>query len=375
MRNQDQLCVMYKTEKDLLYFYSNLPVYLKQRMKLWQKWNSITLLQQDYDALKSRMTTQGDSGEEQGFIVEKNIQYKLHQAYEEEQTIPWGVARVQAPRVWPRVQGIGINVGIIDTGIDARHPDLQPNIKGGVNTIDASSPFVDANGHGTHVAGTVAAVNNQVGVVGVSPRARLYSLKAFDSEGSATLSDIAQAIDWAIDNNIRILNMSFGSRDSSQVLHQAIRTALANGILMIASAGNANESLDYPARHPEVLTVGATNRQNRVAPFSNYGSTLNYVQPGVDILSTWPEAPYYKTLSGTSMATPHLTGICALLLSQSPQLTPRQVKQILDQSARRLPNTAQRRQGRGFVIATRAINLLTRRIEARNNAPSAPRRR
>ncbi|RXT08159.1 S8 family peptidase [Ammoniphilus sp. CFH 90114] len=359
MRNKDHLCVMYTSENDLLRFYSNLPAMAKQRIKLYPKWNALSLLNQDYEILKDRMAIQGES-ETKGPIIEQNVMYKLHQTYSDKQVTPWGVSRVQAPTAWSRNQGDGVRVGIIDTGIDARHPDLRDNVKGGINTVDTSSPFVDRNGHGTHVAGIVAALNNQIGVVGVSPKAALYALKAFDADGTASLTDIAQAIDWAIDNNIRILNLSFGSRDTSKILHQAIKAALKKGILMIASAGNSSETLDYPARHPEVLAVGAINKNGRVPSFSNFGKTLNYVEPGVDILSTWPESPNYNTLSGTSMATPHLTGICALLLSQAPELTPSQIKRILDRSAQKLPRISSRKQGRGIVKVNRVLSLANR---------------
>ncbi|MEW9669168.1 S8 family peptidase [Ammoniphilus sp. 3BR4] len=361
MKHKDHLCVMYANENDLLHFYSNLPAMAKQRIKLYPKWNALSLHNQDYEILKNRMSVQGEA-ETKGLVIEKNILYKLHYSdtYTEKQVMPWGISRVEAPPVWSATEGEGVKVGIIDTGINGRHPDLRDNVKGGINTVDSSSPFVDRNGHGTHVAGTVAAVNNQIGVVGVSPKAQLYALKAFDDEGSATLTDIAQAIDWAIDNNIRILNMSFGSRQTSQVLHHAIKAAFKKGVIMIASAGNSSESLDYPARHPEVLAIGAVDKRGKVPPFSNFGSTLNYVAPGVDILSTWPQSPYYNTLSGTSMATPHVSGIVALLLSKAPQLTPSQVKRILDRSAQKLPRITTRKQGRGFVKAKRALLALNR---------------
>lgn len=361
MKKKDHLCVMYENETDLLRFYSNLPAIARQRIKLYPKWNALSLHNQDYEILKDRMSVQGEA-ETNSPIIEKNIFYKLHEAdtYSKKQVIPWGIQRVQAPPLWPITEGYGIKVGIIDTGIDARHPDLKDNVGGGINTIDSTSPFVDGNGHGTHVAGTVAALNNQIGVVGVSPQARLYALKAFDDDGSATLTDIAQAIDWAIDNNIRILNMSFGSRDTSKVLHHAIKAAFNKGVIMIASAGNSSETLDYPARHAEVLAIGAIDKRGKVPSFSNYGKTLNYVAPGVDILSTWPKSPHYTTLSGTSMATPHITGIVALLLSKAPQLTPSQIKRILDRAAQKLPRIQSRKQGRGLVKAKRAFFVLNR---------------
>lgn len=358
MKKQEQLFIMYPSEQDLLRFYANLPKKAKRKLRLFSKWHVISLLREDYEALKDRIMTQDIEGEQHQVQTEANIQYTLHRQLAKSQVTPWGVAKVKAPQVWETTEGAGIKVGILDTGIDGKHPDLHGLIKGGVNTADSSSPYIDENGHGTHVAGTVAALNNQIGVVGVAPRAELYSLKCFSPEGTASLTDIAQAIDWAIDQKIRILNMSFGSREPSEVLHRAIKSALNHGIVMIASSGNSAESIDYPARHAEVLAVGALGRNNKVASFSNYGSKLNYVQPGVDILSTWPVSPGYSTLSGTSMATPHLTGICALLLAQAPELTPIQIKRILDQSTVRLSGVSLKKQGRGLVTALRAQSQL-----------------
>ncbi len=358
MNKQEHLFIMYPSEQDLLRFYANLPKKAKKRLRLYSKWHAISMLKEDYEALKNRMVAQEMEGDQTNIQTEANIQYTLHQQFTKSQVTPWGVAKVQAPEVWETTEGAGIKVGILDTGIDGRHPDLRGMIKGGVNTADSSSPFIDENGHGTHVAGTVAALNNQIGVVGVAPKTELYALKCFSPDGTASLTDIAQAIDWAIDQKIRILNMSFGSRESSQVLHRAIKTALKHGIIMIASSGNSSESVDYPARHAEVLAVGAIGRNNKVASFSNYDSKLNYVQPGVDILSTWPVSPGYSTLSGTSMATPHLSGICALLLAQAPELTPIQMKKILDRSSVHLTGVSKKKQGRGLVIATKAQSEL-----------------
>lgn len=354
MKKQEHLFVIYPSEQDLLRFYANLPKKAKKKLRLFPKWHVISMPKEDYEVLKDRVMAQNMVDEQTQIQTEASIQYTIHQQVGKSQVIPWGVTKVKAPEVWETTEGAGIKVGILDTGIDGKHPDLRGQIKGGVNTIDSSSPYTDDNGHGTHVAGTVAALNNQIGVVGVAPKAELYALKCFSSDGTASLTDIAQAIDWAIDQNIRILNMSFGSREPSQVLHRAIKSALKQGIIMIASSGNSAESVDYPARHAEVLAVGALGRNNKVASFSNYGNHLNYVQPGVDILSTWPVSPGYSTLSGTSMATPHLTGICALLLAQAPELTPIQLKKILDQSTVKLSGNSPNKQGLGLVTASKA---------------------
>lgn len=359
-QTHEHLFIMYPNEQDLLRFFSNLPNKAKKRLRLYSKWHCCSLLKEDYETLKKQLIVKEEEHADQKVVVESNIRFKLHANTTTTQVIPWGVSRVQAPQSWRLTEGASVKVGIVDTGIDGRHPDLQGNIKGGVNTYSTTSPFIDENGHGTHVAGTVAALNNSFGVVGVAPKVELYALKCFSPDGVADLTDIAQAIDWAIHHQIRILNMSFGSREGSQVLHRAIKAALDAGIIMIASSGNSSETLDFPAKYPEVLAIGALDRNNRVPGFSNFGKTLNYVEPGVDILSTWPVTPGYNTLSGTSMSSPHLTGICALLLSKAPHLTPLQVKRILDRASTRLPGVSIAKQGRGIVTAPRVLSELSK---------------
>ncbi|RKD24612.1 hypothetical protein BEP19_09565 [Ammoniphilus oxalaticus] len=360
-REQEHLFLMYPNERQLLRCYDNLPKRAKRRLRLYARWHCLSLLKEDYETLKSRLLISNDQDEEQRITVESNIQFTLHDANRaSKQTVPWGISRLQAPQVWTTSEGAGVKVGVIDTGINAHHPDLNGNVKGGVNTFNSTSPFVDDNGHGTHVAGTIAALNNSFGVVGMAPRAELYALKCFAPEGTADLVDIAQAIDWAIHHQVRVLNMSFGSAESSPVLHRAIKAALQAGIIMVASAGNSSATLDYPARYPEALAIGALDSQNRVASFSNYGKTLNYVAPGVDILSTWPVPPGYNTLSGTSMSAPHISGLCALLLAQNPELTPLQIKRLMDQAARRIPRAPLNKQGRGVVTASRLLAALSK---------------
>lgn len=359
-KKQEHLFMMYPNEQEMLRFYSNLPNKAKKKLRLYSKWHCLCFMKDDYEALKERKLINEEEHEQKQVVVEANIKFNLHQDLSSAQVIPWGVQRVQAPKVWEITEGNAVRVGIIDTGIDGKHPDLKANVKGGVNTYNATSPLSDENGHGTHVAGTVAAVNNSFGVVGVAPKVELYSLKCFSPDGTATLTDIAQAIDWAIHHRMQVLNMSFGSSENSRVLHQAIKAALHHGIIMMASSGNSSTPLEYPAKYPEVFAIGALEPNDRIAKFSNYGKTLNYVAPGVDILSTWPVTPGYNTLSGTSMASPHMSGIAALLLSQSPQLSPQQVKRILDRAAQRLPGIPVIKQGRGVVTAPRVLSELAK---------------
>jgi len=232
------------------------------------------------------------------------------------QSIPWGIARVNAPAVWPANTGLAIKVAILDTGIKLDHPDLQDNIKGGYNAISALKSANDDNGHGTHVAGTVAAMNNNIGVVGVGPKIYLYAVKVLGKNGSGWLSDLIEGLQWCIDNKMQVVNMSLGASGDNQSFHDAIIEAYNAKLVLVAAAGNNGSSgraVDYPAKYPEVIAVCATDQNDLLASFSSYGPEVDLAAPGVSINSTYKDG-YYKVLSGTSMATPHVSAVAALVL-------------------------------------------------------------
>ncbi|MFI5347196.1 MAG: S8 family serine peptidase, partial [Elusimicrobiota bacterium] len=146
--------------------------------------------------------------------------------------IPWGVARVGAPAEWPRTQGDGAAVAVIDTGIDATHPDLQGQVLGGVNIVDPTHPdaWADDEGHGTHVSGTIAGKGLNGGVAGVAPRAKLWAVKVLDKDGNGNYSDVIAGIEWAMNHGIKLANMSLGADEGSEPLHRAVQAALAKGM-------------------------------------------------------------------------------------------------------------------------------------------------
>ena len=156
------------------------------------------------------------------------------------QVLPWGIDRIDAELVWPGGNTAdSVKVGIIDTGISNSHPDLAANVKGGVNTINPRKSWNDDNGHGSHVAGIVAALNNTVGVVGVGPKADLYAIKALNTNGSGYLSDIIEGIQWAVDNQTQVINMSLGTSSNIQSFHDAVIAARNAGVVIVAAAGNS----------------------------------------------------------------------------------------------------------------------------------------
>jgi subtilisin family serine protease len=271
------------------------------------------------------------------------------------QTTPTGISRIKAPANTNK--GTGIGVAVIDTGIDLTHPDLQANIIASKSCIRGKKNANDDNGHGSHVAGTIAALNNTAGVVGVAPEAKLIAVKVLNSSGSGSWSSVICGIDWVTANaatyNIKVANMSLGGSGSSDnncgntngdALHKAICNSTNAGVTYTVAAGNsgANANTFVPAAYNDTLiTVSALadsdgqsggagaatayGADDTFASFSNYGSVVDLGAPGVSIYSTWMGGGY-NTISGTSMASPHVAGAAALYIKSHPGSTWSQVR-------------------------------------------------
>lgn len=268
--------------------------------------------------------------------VEDDLPIQIHSVASQKSgiaTLPWGVKAIHAPQAWSTSTGVQVKIGVIDTGADYRHPDLKHSLATGVNLIHRGMLPLDDNGHGTHIAGTLAAAGGNRGMMGVAPRALLHPVKAFDHNGSAYVSDIVLGIDWCVHNRMDIINMSFGMKTRSKALHNVVIKAYRAGIAIIASSGNdGKRGGDYPARYPETIAVGAMDKRRRIAAFSNRGSYIDVYGPGEGIPSCWLKEGY-KEMSGTSMATSHVTGAATLLLALRPGLTPRELKLLLRRTA------------------------------------------
>lgn len=230
------------------------------------------------------------------------------------QILPWGINRIDADLVWWTTTANSIKVGVIDTGIDVKHPDLKDNLKGGVSAVNYTASYNDDNGHGTHVAGIMGALNNSIGVVGVGPKVSLYAIKVLDRKGSGYLSDVIEGIDWAIANGVQVINMSLGTTADIQSFHDAVIRANKAGIVQVAAAGNDGKAVNFPAAYSEVIAVSASDNADNVAYWSSRGPEIDLAAPGVDIYSTY-KGQTYKTLSGTSMASPHVAGAASLVLT------------------------------------------------------------
>lgn len=267
------------------------------------------------------------------------------------QAIPWGISQISAPEAQiAGFTGEGVNVAVLDTGIED-HPDL--NVQGGVSFVQGEPDYQDGNGHGTHVAGTIAALDNDEGVIGVAPNADLYAVKVLGANGSGSVSSIAQGLEWAGENGMDIANLSLGSSAPSATLEQAVDEATANGVLVVAASGNSGaSSIGYPARYDNAMAVGATDQSDGLASFSQYGDGLDIVAPGVGIDSTYPGSSY-DSLSGTSMATPHVAGAAALVKEKNPLWSNEQIRAHLNETATDLGDMY--RFGNGLLNAHAAV--------------------
>jgi thermitase len=260
-------------------------------------------------------------------------------------------ADIDAPEGWDAA-GLGafpstggVKVGVVDTGIQAAHPDLAGKLAncaqsiGLIPGVTAGSiregSCADDNGHGTHVSGTITAnANNATGVTGVSFNSQLAMCRALSGPaGLGHTSDVANCITWTYDKGARVISMSLGGGASTTLknaVDYAWKGGAANGAVLVAAAGNDGDStLNYPAAYPNVVSVAATDDRDQRASFSNANADVEVAAPGVDILSTWNNGAY-NTISGTSMATPHVAGVTALIRSRYPSSTAAQIVAKLD---------------------------------------------
>jgi hypothetical protein len=238
--------------------------------------------------------------------------------------------------------GKDVKVAIIDSGISKIHPDLS--IAGGATFVENTFSYDDDNGHGTHVAGIIGAGNNDIGVVGIAPDSKLYAIKVLDADGSGYGTDLVAGIEWAVEHDMDIINLSMsGSRDSIAI-RKVLEKADESGIIVTAASGNdetgygqpLGSDIMFPARYSTVIGIGSINEKLNKSTFSYFGPSLDYSAPGEKIYSTYVTEegmnPGYAYMSGTSMATPYVTGIIALYKEAYPDLTTQQLKSAMQQN-------------------------------------------
>lgn len=259
----------------------------------------------------------------------------------------WGHKAIDVFGAWDYTRGDPrVVVAVVDTGIDLHHPDLEKQIIASRTFVPGTTSAADDNGHGTHVAGVIAAEsNNSVGIAGVAPGCKLLAVKVLDAKGEGNTSDIVAGLLYAADAGARIINLSLGGGSGSRALEEAIRYAHGKGSLVVAAMGNDGRNVqEYPAAYAGVLSVGATTRDGHIAEFSNFGGWISVAAPGDGIWSTMPTYEStlgetegagmgYGFLSGTSMATPYVAGVAALVASLYPGMPPASIKAQIERTA------------------------------------------
>lgn len=243
----------------------------------------------------------------------------------------WNLPATETNRGWGLGKGSkNVVVAVVDTGVDLDHPDLKGQILSGHNVVKPSEKPYDDVGHGTHVAGIISAlVNNGKGVAGMTWYNKVMPVKVLDQSGSGTTYSVAEGIIWAADHGAKVINLSLGNYAQAEFLHDAIKYAYDKDVVLVAATGNDNtERPGYPAAYPEVFAVSATDSSMHRASFSNYGDYVDVMAPGASIASTYP-GNRYAALSGTSMASPHVSALAALVRSVNPDLTNKEVMDLM----------------------------------------------
>ena len=239
------------------------------------------------------------------------------------QNVGWGITAFDLPKAWESTQGEGVVIAVLDTGCDLDHPDLKNNLLPGINFINRNKEPNDDNQHGTHVTGIICAENNEIGMVGVAPKAKVIPVKVLDAKGNGDMNSVASGISWAADNGADIISMSLGCPSPLNSTLKAIRYAASKGVVSFCAAGNAGvtKEIFYPANYKETISIGSIDENFDRSSFSNTGKNLDFLAPGGQIFSTVPDN-WYAILSGTSMACPFAVGVAALCLSYQRKYFP-----------------------------------------------------
>ncbi|WP_216829503.1 S8 family peptidase [Alkalihalobacterium elongatum] len=251
------------------------------------------------------------------------------------QPYQWNLSQIAAQEGWEVTDGSEeTTIAVLDTGVDPEHQDLKGKVLEGFNAFDGTSNSNDLHGHGTHVAGIAAAITNNVtGIAGVAWQNNILPVKVLNENGEGSSFEVARGIRWAVDNGAEVINMSLGDYHNSYILHDAIRYAHQNDVVLIAASGNDNTNEPmYPADYKEVLTVAATDDKRERAFFSNFGHHVDVAAPGEHIPSLFPNNNYV-IMSGTSMAAPHVAGLAGLIRSINPELSNEEVYELMTATA------------------------------------------
>ncbi|RJG21747.1 S8 family serine peptidase [Paenibacillus thiaminolyticus] len=278
----------------------------------------------------------------------------------------WHYEMIKVPQAWEITTGSSsVRIGVLDTGIDSNHPSLKNLVNTSLGSSFVGGTTSDGNGHGTHVAGTIASYGS---VSGVMQNATLIPIKVLNDSGSGSLYGVQQGIVYAANIRADVINMSLGGGGYDQGMDEAIQTAVGLGTIVVAAAGNDGlPKISYPAAYSSSIAVGSVTSSRTRSSFSNYGPGLDVMAPGSSIYSTYKNGQY-TTLSGTSMSTPHVTGVLGLMRSVNPNLSPAAAGDILRNTAQ--PAGSSDQYGHGIVDAHAAV--LAAGSGDDTQAPSAP---
>ena len=308
--------------------------------------------------------------------IEANYTYKALEVPDDpDYNKQWNFRAINVEQAWDETKGEGVTVAVIDTGV-SKVPDLKlTKFVKGYDFVNNKQDASDDNGHGTHVAGTIAqSTNNGYGVAGIAYKASIMPLKVLSGSGGGTIADIAEAIKFAADNDADIINMSLGGGGASSMMEEAIKYARGKGVTIVAAAGNeGRNAASYPARYPDVISVAATDAAGGKASYSNFGAGVDIAAPGGTGMDTagsiWqntinpksqddPNEPESKFagFQGTSMAAPHVAGVAALIRSTGVD-TPDEILDVLKQSSRKVAEDHLNHFGAGHLDANAAVQL------------------
>lgn len=273
----------------------------------------------------------------------------------------WDISYTEADKAWTLMkQKREVKVAVLDTGVDYTHPDLKDRVlkDKGYNFVDNDSETMDDNGHGTHVSGIIAAsANNDIGISGITGtlNVKIIPVKVLDEDGEGEVTNIVKGIKYAVDNGADIINLSFGTNAKSKAIEEAINYAKSKGVFVVAAAGNDGVSSDNSSPASDgAFAVAAMDYNYKTADFSDYGNCIEVSAPGEEILSTVPGG--YEAWDGTSMAAPIVSGIAAMVKAEDPKLSPSQIENILDSTAKDIMTKGKdQKSGYGLIDAYNAI--------------------
>ncbi|AFY78939.1 subtilisin-like serine protease [Pleurocapsa sp. PCC 7327] len=363
----------------VLDFRDNLPttVISEQLQAIAQKYNKTATLNSIFSVSDNIYTLEGDEqllkalrhSPLKKFVkhIEPNYIYRAFEVPNDpDYGKQWNLRSINIEQAWEDTKGAGVTVAVIDTGV-SRVPDLQQTeFVEGYDFVNDKVNAADDNGHGTHVAGTIAqSTNNNYGVAGIAYKAKIMPLKVLSAGGSGTISDIAEAIRFAADKGADVINMSLGGGGESLVMKEAIDYAHQKGVVIVAAAGNSNRNAaEYPARYPHVIGVAATDLAGKKAPYSNYGAAVDIAAPGgsndgkilQETIDPRTNQPVFMGFQGTSMAAPHVAGVAALIKASGIS-NPDEVLSVLQKSARTVSEDPFNHFGAGHLDSTAAVKL------------------